>query len=211
MKGKFFLKEPSSKTETKIIFTYYLVQQKVNFTYTTDEVILPKEWDKVSGYPIRVRSSAKNFNRLEIIRENLLKFPLYMEELMKNGVQSDRKILRKEFDFKFKYQAEIDTNSVHDVFKEFCKYRLVMPSKDLTIKATTQKRYRSFGNLLMDFSPNLRFDHFNEGFRDSYKEYCLTRMSKESFNRQLVNLRSFLNYCYDKGYLKSTAYREYKR
>jgi len=121
-------------------------------------------------------------------------------------------MLKSAFTDRFKkHKVKLIKEDVHSVYQHFVIHRSVDKTTGSPIAHGTVKRYKAFGNLLFDFDPALRFEHFDEDLGNRFMSFCLERMSYVTYNRQLISLKSFCQYSFDKGYLKSSAFNDYKK
>ncbi len=205
----FFLKEPNSNKDTLIFLIYHVKSEKKIFKYSTGKKINPNDWDKTNRMP-RVYRGAKGI-QIKRIANALSKYSNFLESLLANLESNDeiitRKILKQEFDKKFKGITTNDgyTENVVEAIQDF----ITQKNKSGGQSRSWNNKYNNLKDKLIIFekkhNTELKFKDINQNFMDNYIGFLRTLDEKpykplndNSLNRSLGFFNTFLLWAKDK-------------
>ena len=208
----FKLKNPKSISSSLILFYVNLLDGK-RFVYSTGQKIPVRLWDEKYQLPKRTKSqndqiiiNSVNF-RLDKIKSTYLELNLKCKT--ENKILN-KDFLKEEFDIRLKGVKRTETPTDFDsCFDDFFEFKL----KEGEWSYSTEKRYKMIKKLLKEYekkNKKLEMNCFDLKWFGGFKKYCEEEKFHQvnTLGRNIGLIKTFLNYCFKKGYIKDISFRE---
>jgi integrase len=207
-KASFFLKEPTSKTET-LVFLYFNFGNR-RMKYSTGEKINPKFWNHQNqrAKETKLFKEFPEFNaRLNDCAE---KARSAYRKIMNDGESVTLSNLRKELDSTYKKQEKSQKLDLIEFIEMFIKETTGIRS-DNTTKAY-QNAFNHLKNYCRDKNCKIDFDTINMSFYNSYTKYLIEDLdlAQNTVGNKIKNLKVFMGEAYERGLHKNLEFRSRK-
>ena len=208
----FKLKTPKSHSSSLILF-YVNLPDGSRFVYSTGQKIPVRLWDYHAQLPKKTKSqndqiiiNSVNF-RLDKIKSTYLELNLKCKT--ENKILN-KDFLKEEFDIRLKGVKRNETPTDFDsCFDDFFEFKL----KEGEWSYSTEKRYKMIKKLLKEYekkNKKLEMNCFDLKWFGGFKKYCEEEKFHQvnTLGRNIGLIKTFLNYCFKKGYIKDISFRE---
>lgn len=213
MKHSFILRKPNANSETLILFSCFFSSEKKQFKYSTQQSILPSNWDFNDNRPIR---KGKNIDQnYQVIQKVLNKFTdefIKIENLLKlNDTEFTSSVLKDHFDIVFKKTKKKD-----DFFTVLEKFIEEKRSTKIW-KPATVTRYNNLKFLIHEYQKSrkvtLNFKLINKAFYNDFLDFCYQERDHYSntIHRNIGLLKTFLGWALANKYTYVNEFKEFKK
>ena len=207
-KASFFLKEPTSKTDT-LVFLYFNFGNR-RMKYSTGEKINPKFWnyENQRAKETRLFKEYPEFNaRLNDCAE---KARSAYRKILNDGESVTLSNLRKELDSTYKKQEKAQKLDLLGFIEKFIKETTGIRS-DNTTKAY-QNALNHLKNYCRDKNCKIDFDTIDMSFYNSYTKYLIEDLdlAQNTVGNKIKNLKVFMGEAYERGLHKNLEFRSRK-
>ena len=207
-KASFFLKEPTSKSDT-LVFLYFNFGSR-RLKYSTGEKINPKFWN----FENQRAKETKQFKEYPEFNARLNdcaeKVRSAYRKILNDGESVTLFNLRKELDSTFKKQEKEKKPDLLGFIEKFIKETTGIRS-DNTIKAY-QNALNHLKNYCRDKNCKIDFDTIDMAFYNSYTKYLIEDqdLAQNTVGNKIKNLKVFMGEAYERGLHKNLEFRSRK-
>jgi len=207
-KASFFLKEPTSKTDTLVFLYFHFGNRRMK--YSTGEKINPKFWnyENQRAKETRLFKEYPEFNaRLNDCAE---KARSAYRKIMNDGESVTLSNLRKELDSTYKKQEKAQKMDLFGFIEKF-----IIETTGIRSVGTT-KAYQNALNLLKNYCRDknckIDFDSIDMSFYNSYTKYLIEDLdlAQNTVGNKIKNLKVFMGEAYERGLHKNLEFRSRK-
>ncbi len=207
-KASFFLKEPTSKTDTLVFLYFHFGNRRMK--YSTGEKINPKFWNSENqrAKETRLFKEYPEFNaRLNDCAE---KVRSAYRKILNDGESVTLSNLRKELDTTYKKQEKQQKLDLLGFIEMFIKETTGIRSSG-TIKAY-QNALNLLKNYCRDKNCRIDFDSIDMSFYNSYTKYLIEDLdlAQNTVGNKIKNLKVFMGESYERGLHKNLEFRSRK-
>lgn len=207
-KASFFLKEPTSKTET-LVFLYFNFGSR-RMKYSTGEKINPKFWNSENqrAKETRLFKEYPEFNAR--INDCAEKARSAYRKILNDGESVTLSNLRKELDSTYKKQEKAQKLDLLGFIERFIKETTGIRSADTT--KAYQNTLNHLKNYCRDKNCKIDFDSIDMEFYNSYTKYLIEDLdlAQNTVGNKIKNLKVFMGEAYERGLHKNMEFRSRK-
>jgi len=211
-------KNPKKDKASLILFNVYFKNEGKTFSYSTGEVILPKDWDFENRRPKDLNGRKADAQRRRTINKQLSRYSNLFQEIdaryQELGEELNIKTVREKFNIEFKKTNDKTTDflKVYDLFLENKKDN----STDTANSNSTIKRYIYNKTLLIDYSEKtkykLNFNTIDDVFYNKFIAFCVQERehSTNTLSRNIGLFKTFMFWALENKYTYNDKFKGFK-
>lgn len=204
-KVNFYLKNPTSKSETLIYLFFSFDNQR--FKYSAAENVLPKYWNEGMQ---RVKKSLTGSTE---INAELDRIEGCIKKIYRDGKAAGKAISNEYLKENLDKALERQTNDPISLFDHFNEYIHVQkPFKTLR----TIQKFNTLQNHLLQFQRKhknkLSFENMDAQFYERFTSFCIDELNlmNNSIAKYIKSLKSFLQWATERGYNVNLSFKKFK-
>jgi integrase len=202
----FYLKEPTSKSDT-LLFTLVYISRKQKYKFSTGIKIHPDFWNPKKQF---VRSSHPHSKKLNA---SLKKTRADFENIILNAELQDKQITKDFLTLHSKYSGTSQANFGFDFFAVYDEFVL---SKKSHCAQVSINKYNQVKKHMEGFALKrhfiFSFDSIDFSFYEQFTTYLNgdAKLFNTSAEKVIKCLKTFLNYCFEKGLHDNVTFKKFK-